>query len=85
MMFALRISKKKETIGLIFVKSMPYIMKSLGFIGTLAMLMVGGEIITHTFHITGYIPTVLQNILLAAIAGSSIVLILKLIPDKKQA
>ena len=79
------ISKKKETIGLIFVKSMPYIMKSLGFIGTLAMLMVGGEIITHTFHITEYIPTVLQNILLAAIAGSSIVLILKLIPDKKQA
>lgn len=49
------LQKKKATIlqktGDIFVNSMPYIIKAIGFIGTIAMLAVGGGIISHETHI----------------------------------
>ena len=46
--------KKSETskaIGTLFVKSMPYIIKVIGVVGTIAMLAVGGGIIVHETHI----------------------------------
>jgi predicted DNA repair protein MutK len=39
-----------QTIGNGFVKSMPYIIKTIGVVGTIAMLAVGGGIIVHETH-----------------------------------
>jgi predicted DNA repair protein MutK len=44
---ARRASRATQFIGKALVKSMPYLLKSLSFIGTLAMLWVGGGIIVH--------------------------------------
>ena len=40
-----------KTIGNGFVNSMPYIIKAIGILGTVAMLAVGGGIIAHETHI----------------------------------
>lgn len=49
--FGLYLSKKKskalQKIGFVFLNSAPYIMKFLGFSGTVAMFLVGGSIIAH--------------------------------------
>ncbi len=39
-----------KAIGTSFVKSMPYIIKTIGIVGTIAMLAVGGGIIVHETH-----------------------------------
>ncbi len=39
-----------KTIGTAFVKAMPYIIKTIGIVGTIAMLAVGGGIIVHETH-----------------------------------
>ena len=73
--------KKSETskaIGTLFVKSMPHIIKVIGVVGTIAMLAVGGGIITHETHILhSFDETIkaipmgsfLSEILVGAIAG----------------
>ncbi len=40
-----------NSIGKFIIKFMPYFLKALSFIGTLAMLLVGFEIIIHNIHI----------------------------------
>ena len=65
--------------GMVFVSSMPYIMKALGFIGTAAMLLVGGGIVAHTFHTPYYINEHIQNLIFGVIAGVIAVLIFELI------
>jgi len=44
-------SDSLKAIGRIFVNSMPYIIKIIGIVGTIAMLAVGGGIILHETHI----------------------------------
>lgn len=39
-----------KAIGTTFVKAMPYIIKTIGIVGTIAMLAVGGGIIVHETH-----------------------------------
>lgn len=65
----LLIKKGHQRLGLTLVKSMPYTMKALGIIGTLAMLLVGGGIIVHTFHIPYYTNESLENLILGFMAG----------------
>ena len=72
------IKKGRKKIGLNLVKSMPFIMKSLTVVGTIAMLLVGGGIIDHTFHFKHIMPELLQQLLLALLAGSIIVGAIKL-------
>ncbi len=72
------VEKGFTSIGMVFVKSMPYIMKLLGIVGTLAMLLVGGGIIVHTFHLPLYLNEHIQNLIIGALAGLLIVLVLKL-------
>lgn len=74
------IKKGKKKVGLLFVSSMPIIMKVLGVVGTIAMLLVGGGIFNHTFHLS-FIPgpELLQNLILGSFAGVIIVAIEKLI------
>jgi predicted DNA repair protein MutK len=63
------IEKGQKKMGMAMVKSMPYTMKGLGIIGTIAMFLVGGGIISHTFHLPQFIPELLQNLGLGLIAG----------------
>lgn len=72
------VKKGHKTAGLNLVKSMPYIMKSLTIVGTVAILLVGGGIIDHTFHMQHIMPELLQQILLALAAGLVIVGVVEL-------
>ena len=68
------VKRDHKKSGMILVNSMPYTMKALGIIGTIAMFLVGGGIIAHTFHIPYFIPELLQNFSLGLIAGLLLVL-----------
>ncbi len=72
------IKKGFKRIGSAFVSSMPYIMKGLGIVGTLAMLLVGGGILAHTFHVHYYLNEHLQNLIIGFIAGLVVVGIFQL-------
>lgn len=63
------IKKGQKGIGMAMVRSMPYLMKTLGIAGTTAMLLVGGGIVSHTFHLPHYLPELAQNLVLGFIAG----------------
>ena len=73
-----------KKIGDGFVKSMPYIIKTIGILGTIAMLAVGGGIIAHETHVLGSFNEILKafplggffsEIILGAIVGYIVVLI----------
>lgn len=63
------VRKGKEKVGMALVQAMPFFMKALGVIGTLAMLLVGGGIVSHTFHLHNYIWEYAQNLILGAGTG----------------
>ena len=73
-----------QKIGDGFVKSMPYIIKTIGVLGTIAMLAVGGGIIAHETHILQSLENIIKaiplggffsEIILGAIVGYVVVLI----------
>ncbi len=73
-----------QKIGDGFVKAMPYIIKVIGVLGTIAMLAVGGGIIAHETHILSSFSETLKDvplsgffseILLGAIVGYIVVLV----------
>ncbi|MCG3675919.1 DUF808 family protein [Aliarcobacter butzleri] len=77
-------SKILQKIGDGFVKAMPYIIKVIGVLGTIAMLAVGGGIIAHETHILSSFSETLKavplggffsEIILGAIVGYIVVLI----------
>ena len=74
-----------QKIGDGFVKSMPYIIKTIGVLGTIAMLAVGGGIIAHETHILQSLENIIKaiplggffsEIILGAIVGYIVVLVL---------
>tara|TARA_B100001971_G_scaffold84647_1_gene78185 strand:- start:293523 stop:294323 length:801 start_codon:yes stop_codon:yes gene_type:complete len=65
----LLIKKQYKRIGLSMVRAMPYMMKILGIVGTIAMFLVGGGIISHTFHLPIFTFELLQNFILGLLAG----------------
>ncbi len=76
--FGLHLIKKSyKKIGLSLVRAMPYIMKTLGVVGTGAMLLVGGGIINHSFHLPHFTLSVLQNLIIGFLVGLVLVLILE--------
>lgn len=68
------VNRGSKKIGLSLVNAMPVIMKGLGVVGTIAMFLVGGGIIAHTFHVPYYIPEMIQNLIIGLIAGIILVL-----------
>lgn len=73
-----------QKIGDGFVKAMPYIIKVIGVLGTIAMLAVGGGIIAHETHILSSFSETLKavplggffsEILLGTIVGYIVVLV----------
>jgi len=77
------IKKDIKKLGMSLVKSMPYMMKFLGFVGTIAMLLVGGGIFTHHFH-WSFIPIEpLQNIIAGLGVGFIVCLIIPMVKKLK--
>lgn len=72
------VKKDYKKLGMFLVNSMPYTMKALGIVGTIAMLLVGGGIISHTFHLEQYLPEMIQNLILGTITGVIVVFCLYL-------
>lgn len=72
------IRKNYKRIGLLLVEAMPYVMKGLGIVGTLAMFLVGGGIIAHTFHLPLFVFELGQNLVLGFVAGMLTLGLLKL-------
>jgi predicted DNA repair protein MutK len=67
------IKKNYKTIGLSIVRIMPNMMKALGVIGTVAMFLVGGGIVNHTFHIPYWMPELIQNLIVGFLVGAACV------------
>jgi uncharacterized protein len=65
-------NKLLNIIGDSFVNSMPWIIKTIGILGTIAMLAVGGGIIAHETHILKSFEEVLSNIPLGLIVAEII-------------
>jgi hypothetical protein len=66
------VNRGYHNIGSKMVLSMPYIMRILGVLGTVAMLMVGGGIIGHAFHLPMITLELLQNLVLGLLVGTGI-------------
>lgn len=63
------IKKDYKKFGLLLVQSMPYTMKALGIIGTVAMFLVGGGIFNHFFHLSYITIELIQNLGLGVTGG----------------
>ncbi len=63
------VKKGNDSFGMALVNSMPYFMRALSVIGTIAMLLVGGGIIVHIFHLHHYVNEHLQNLIIGLVLG----------------
>lgn len=61
-------------IGTILIVSLPYVIRGLGIIGTVAMLLVGGGMFTHNIsavhHMLGFMPALLADLLAGIVVGT---------------
>lgn len=68
-------------LGHLLVKSLPVIIKLLGFIGTIALLLVSGGIFIHNIsylhHFLEQLPTFLQELIIGFAGGIIVLLIVK--------
>jgi predicted DNA repair protein MutK len=62
-----------DKVGIGLVKTLPYIIRSLGVIGTIAMILVGGGIFVHNIHffhdIVHSLPKILGEFLVGLVVG----------------
>lgn len=77
------VNKQYQKTGLALVNSMPYIMKGLGIIGTVAMFLVGGGIVAHTFHLPNIMPELLQHLILGILTGAIVLIPFEIYHKKK--
>ena len=72
----------KEKLGELLISSLPVVIKFLSVIGTIAMLLVSGSLITHNINIIHefyehnitFIPIMLFDFIISILIGSVIVL-----------
>ena len=67
-----------SSLGHLLVKALPIVIKILGFVGTIALLMVSGQIFVHNIeyihhHLPTNIPVMISEIVVALIAGLIVV------------
>jgi predicted DNA repair protein MutK len=64
-------------VGSLLIVSLPYVIRTLGVIGTIAMLMVGGGMFTHNIpavhHAFAFIPSILATLICGLLVGSVLV------------
>lgn len=68
-------------LGRILVKALPIIIKLLGFIGTIALLLVSGGIFVHNIgylhHFLESLPAILRELLMGLVAGAVVLALVK--------
>ena len=66
-----------KSTGSLLVTSLPWVIRALGVIGTIAMLLVGGGMFTHNLHALHHaaevLPAFLVNLLIGGIVGTVLV------------
>jgi predicted DNA repair protein MutK len=71
-----------KKIGGFLVSALPWVIKTLGIVGTLAMLLVAGGIFLHNFQkipkIFHSIPSLIAELLVGIVIGSAVLLFVKL-------
>jgi predicted DNA repair protein MutK len=69
------LNKKHEKSGMFLINSMPKVIKSLAVIGTIAMILVGGGILSHNIHLLHEIsekmmfPSILFDTIIGLLVG----------------
>ena len=67
----------QRQLGNILIVSLPYVIRTLGVIGTIAMLMVGGGMFTHNIpvvhHALEFLPSLFATLLCGIVVGSILV------------
>lgn len=82
-----------DKVGRFLVRALPWVIKGLSFIGTLALLLVSGGIFNHNLefmhHFLEGVPSLLKDFVVGLVVGSAAVLLLgqvkKLFKKKEQA
>ncbi|MBR9845718.1 MAG: DUF808 domain-containing protein [Algicola sp.] len=72
-----------HAIGTFLVKALPLIIKSLSFIGTIALLLVAGGIFVHNLeflhHFLEELPSILRDFIVGLLAGIVALIVVKLL------
>lgn len=72
-----------DKVGRLLVRALPWVIKGLSVIGTLALLLVSGGIFNHNLdflhHLLPGLPSLLKDFLLGLVVGALAVLILEII------
>ncbi|MDO8455277.1 MAG: DUF808 domain-containing protein [Sulfurimonas sp.] len=77
------IEKKHEKSGSFLISAMPKLIKTLAFVGTFAMILVGGGILAHHVEVLHHffvatIPSIINELLVGLVIGAALLLIMKL-------
>lgn len=74
-----------DKVGLLLVNALPKIIKGMGFVGTIALLLVSGGIFVHNIdflhHLFPAIPSIITEFLIGLVVGFAVLLIVN--PIKK--
>lgn len=69
-------------IGRVLVKTLPYVIRGLAIVGTIAMILVAGGIFVHNIHfiheLVHSLPSILGEFLVGLVAGIAVLLVVKL-------
>lgn len=62
-----------KTVGMFLVQALPWVIKSLSVIGTIALILVSGGIFVHNIeflhHFLGFLPSILQEFVVGLLVG----------------
>ena len=76
-------------IGKVLISSLPKVIRVLGFIGTVAMLLVGGGMYVHNIdavhHVFAFMPSLLADFVVGLIVGAIVLLAIKMIKSLRPA
>jgi len=77
------IEKEHQKSGLFLISAMPKLIKILGFVGTFAMILVGGGILTHKvefFHnyFIDALPAIVNDMLIGLVIGVLVLFVVKI-------
>ena len=71
-----------KTMGMFLVQALPWVIKSLSVIGTIALILVSGGIFVHNIeflhHFLDFLPSILQEFVVGLIVGFAAVLIVNI-------
>ena len=70
------LSRLLSATGALLVTSLPWVIRALGVIGTIAMLLVGGGMFTHNLHALHYAAMVMPAFFINLLIGGAVGLVL---------